>query len=77
MTHVYFHCSSAEQVFLDKHGVDVEDFTEAHQRAQQVVRKFISSDRPVDWRSWALHATDDEGEEIFVMPFACMLGKIH
>jgi hypothetical protein len=77
MTHVYFHCTSAERVMVDALGIDVEDFTEAHQRAQQVVRKFISSNRPDDWRHWTLHATDDQGEEIFVMPFAYMLGKVH
>ena len=77
MTHVYFHCTSSTRVVLDGQGVDVEDLTEAHQRAQQIVRKFISSDRPDDWRSWTLHVTDDQGDEIFVMPFACMLGKVH
>jgi hypothetical protein len=77
MTHVYFHCASSAQVMLDKQGIDVEDLAEAHQRAQQIVRKFISSEGPDDWRSWTLHVTDDQGEEIFVMPFACMLGKVH
>jgi hypothetical protein len=77
MTHVYFHCSSSKQIMLDPHGTEVEDLAEAHQRAQQVVRKFISGNRPEDWRSWTLHVTDDLGDEIFVMPFVYVLGKAH
>ena len=77
MTHVYFHCSNSEEVLLDKRGTDVEDFNEAHQRATQVVREFINSHGPDDWRSWTLHAIDEDGEEIFLMPFSCMLGRPH
>jgi hypothetical protein len=77
MTHLYFHCANAQSVLPDRYGIEVEDLTEAHQRAEQLVHKFISSDRPEDWRSWTLHVTDEDGKEIFVMPFACMLGKPH
>jgi hypothetical protein len=77
MTHVYFHCSSAEKLVLDPRGVDVEDFIEAHQRATQVVQDFIRSLGPHDWRTWTLHVSDEDGEEIFLMPFACLLGKPH
>ncbi len=30
-----------------------------------------------DWRGWVLHVTDRDGEEIFDLPFASMLGKPH
>lgn len=77
MTHVYFHCTNSDRVMLDPSGSDVEDFTEAHQRAVSVVREFVSRRGPDDWRSWTLHVSDEDGEEIFVMPFACVLGKPH
>ena len=79
MTHVYFHCSNSnpDQVLLDPNGSDVEDLTEARERAVRVVREFVSSRDPVDWRNWTLHVSDDDGEEIFVMPFAYILGRPH
>jgi hypothetical protein len=77
MTHVYFHCSNADQLILDPRGIDVEDLAEAHQRAQGVIRSFVDSNRPDDWRAWSLHARDEEGEELFLMPFACVLGPLH
>ena len=30
-----------------------------------------------DWRGWVLYATDELGEEIFTVPFASVLGKLH
>jgi hypothetical protein len=77
MTHVYFHCSNPERMLLDSRGSEVEDLTEARDRAVQIVRDLISSRGPDDWRVWILHASDAEGTEIFVMPFAYVLGRPH
>jgi hypothetical protein len=77
MTHVYFHCSNAEELYLDKRGVEVDDLIEAHHRATQVVRDFINSHGPHDWRAWTLHVIDEDGDELFMMPFSYMLGKPH
>jgi hypothetical protein len=77
MTQVYFHCSSAHSVMLDRRGSEVEDLTEARERAVEVVQRFVSLPGPEDWRSWVLHVSDSEGEEIFEMPFASLLGKPH
>ena len=30
-----------------------------------------------DWRQWVLHVSDEDGDEIFEMPFASVLGKLH
>ncbi|MGZ3410426.1 MAG: DUF6894 family protein [Xanthobacteraceae bacterium] len=75
MTHVYFHCTGPERVLLDKRGRDVEDMTEARDFALRVVKEFIESRGPDDWRTWTLRVSDEDGEEIFLMPFACVLGK--
>jgi hypothetical protein len=32
---------------------------------------------PEDWREWIMHVTDDLGEEIFALPFSCILGRVH
>jgi Domain of unknown function (DUF6894) len=77
MTHVFFHCASAERVLLDQNGSDVEDLVEAHERAKQIVREFITSGTPDDWRTWTMHVSDENGEDIFLMPFAYVLGRPH
>jgi hypothetical protein len=30
---------------------------------------------PEDWRRWVLHVTDQDGEEVFALPFSSLLGK--
>jgi hypothetical protein len=77
MTHVYFHCSNPERVVLDPRGIEVEDLVEAHERATQMVHAFVSSIGPDDWRTWTLHVSDENGDDFFVMPFACVVGRPH
>jgi hypothetical protein len=41
------------------------------------VRSLIKARSLEDWRGWVLHVNDDLGDELFVVPFAFMLGKPH
>jgi hypothetical protein len=77
MTQVYFHCSSPHQLLMDQFGADVGDLTEARECAARVVRSMVTTPGPEDWRQWFLHASDDLGDEIFVVPFDSVLGKPH
>jgi hypothetical protein len=77
MAQIYFHCSSAEGVLLDRRGSDLEDLIEARDYAVGVVQRFISRPDPEDWRKWILHVSDADGEEIFAMPFSSLLGRPH
>ena len=77
MTHVYFHCCNADNIVIDPCGTDVDDLIEARQCAVQVVRRLVNRSGPDDWRSWTLHVADEDGEEIFLMPFTYVLGKPH
>ena len=77
MAHIYFHCASPAGLLLDRHGYTVEDLTEARERAACVVHAFISAAGPEDWRDWTLHVSDDEGEEILLVPFVSVLGRPH
>lgn len=77
MTHVFFHCANSELVVVDPSGKDVEDLVEAHQCAIQVIRGYVDTLSPDDWRAWTLHASDENGDEIFLMPFAYVLGRLH
>jgi len=74
---VYFHCSNAEGVLVDRFGTSVVGLMEAIEEATNLVRSRVAAPTLVDWRDWVLHVSDEAGEEIFVLPFACVLGKPH
>ena len=77
MAQLYFHCSNTQEILIDRIGAAVGDMTDARDHAACVVRSFIMTANAEDWRDWVLHVSDDLGEEIFVMPFASLLGKLH
>ena len=77
MPQVYFHCSSPKEVLTDRSGVAVNDLSEARDHATSVVRSLTMTHSPEDWRAWVLHVSDDLGDELFVVPFAFVLGKPH
>jgi hypothetical protein len=69
--------SNARGVLMDHCGISVSDLIEACEKATSRVRSVIAAASLEDWRDWALHAIDEAGEEIFVLPFAFVLGKPH
>jgi uncharacterized protein DUF6894 len=77
MVQVFFHCSNTEGIMVDRHGAAVSNLTEARERASQIMRSMIMVPSDEDWREWVLHVSDDDGEEIFDLPFTAMLGKPH
>lgn len=77
MTQVYFHCSNTKKVLVDRRGAVVEDLDEARDRAASVVRSLTHARCFEDWHDWVLHVSDDLGDELFVVPFAFVIGKPH
>ena len=77
MTQVYFHRSNTKKVFLDHLGAVVNDLAEARDHATHVVQSFTNERSLEDWRDWVLHVSDDQGDELFVVPFVFILGKPH
>ena len=74
---VYFHCSNPKEVLIDRRGAVVDDLAEARDQAACVVRSLTTARSLEDWRGWALHVNDDLGDELFVVPFAFVLGTPH
>jgi hypothetical protein len=74
---LYFHCSNTLEVLIDRGGAAICDVTDARDHAAHVVRSLVTAANAEDWRGWVLQVSDDRGEEIFVMPFASLLGKLH
>jgi hypothetical protein len=77
MAQVYFHCSSTQDALIDRRGVAIDNLAEARDHADLVVRSLVMAAGPEDWRGWVVHVSDDDGEEIFDVPFASVLGKPH
>ena len=77
MTNVFFHCANEEHEFAAKRGVVIDNLVEACEHAHRIVRSCVMTASAEDWRSWVLYATDELGEEIFTLPFASVLGKLH
>ena len=71
MTQVYFHCSNTKKVFVDYRGAVVD----ARDHATRVVQSFTNERSLEDWRDWVLHVSDDQGDELFVVPFTFVLGR--
>jgi hypothetical protein len=77
MTQVYFLCSNTKKVFVDQLEVVVDDLADARVHATRVVQSFTNERSLEDWRDWVLHVIDDEGDELFEVPFTFVLGRPH
>ena len=77
MTQVYFQSSNTKKIFDDYRGAVVDDLAEARDHATRVVLSFTNERSLEDWRDWVLHVSDDQGDELFVVPFNFVLGKPH
>jgi Domain of unknown function (DUF6894) len=77
MAQVFFHCSNTEGAVIDRCGAAVDDLVEVRDRAALVMNTLIMAPGPEDWRDWILYVSDDDGEEIFCVPFTSVLGKPH
>ncbi|OQW59559.1 MAG: hypothetical protein A4S14_05100 [Proteobacteria bacterium SG_bin9] len=75
MTQVYFHCSNVSEILVDRCGAEVNDLTEARDQAVAAVRSVAMARNLLDWRSWKLHVSDELGDELFIVPFAFVLGN--
>ncbi len=78
MAQFYFHCSTGDAIMVDGRGTELDDLSEAHACAVGVARGMIAAASGLDdWRDWLVHVSDEDGEEIFVLPFSFVVGKPH
>lgn len=77
MAHVYFHCSNTRGVLMDRRGASVASLTEACEAATCMMRLLVATTSLEDWRDWAVHVSDEAGDEIVILSFASILGKPH
>jgi hypothetical protein len=77
MATLYFHCVGTQEALVDRSGSEIDDLFDARARAFQVISAIIASAGPEDWREWTVHVSDDDGEELLLVPFSSVLGKPH
>ncbi len=77
MAQAVFRCSNAQGHVIDGRVATVDDLIEAREYATLVARSLIASPTLRDWRSCYMSVSDDLGEEIFVMPFSSIIGRLH
>ena len=77
MAQVYFHCSHARGVLMDRRGSCVAGLTEACEVATDMMRSLVASISLEDWREWVMHVSDEAGDEIVMLSFASVIGKPH
>ena len=76
MAQVYFHCFTSRGMLVDRQGASFDDLIEAREGAAGVARSMLTTPNLKDCRDWILHVSDEAGEEIFVLPFAFVLGTL-
>jgi hypothetical protein len=77
MAQLYFDCSSATDVLLDRRGRKIADLGEARDHAARLVLSLIATPSREDWRGWIMHVSDEEGTQVFEVAFSSLLGKPH
>jgi hypothetical protein len=77
MTQVCVRCSTARGGLLDQRIANVDNLIEARDYATRVARSLVAIPNSRDWRKCCLSVIDDLGEELFVIPFASIIGKSH
>jgi hypothetical protein len=74
---LYFHCSNSQGVMIDQRGTAIGNLAEARDHAARIVGSLVMGRSSEDWRDWMLHVSDDLDEEVFVLPFASVVGRLN
>ena len=78
MAQFFFHCTSSEKVLMDRSGYDLPDLTEVRHRASGIMRRCLETGAvDGDCRDWLMHVVDEEDEEVLILPFSEVIGRLH
>ncbi len=75
MAQISFCCANSQGYLLDRRVAEVDDLLAARNYAKEFVWSFMKTAQLQDWRSCRLHVRDQNGNDIFVMPFPWALGR--
>jgi len=78
MTHLYFHCTGPDEVLVDRFGIDVSDLAEARDYALEMARSIVESAYGQrDFSEWLVYVSDEDDDEMLLVPFTAALPTLH
>jgi hypothetical protein len=69
MTKFFFNLSSKTDEIEDHWGVDLDGLYEAHQHAENLIRRAALSTGGGPWRDWVVDVTDAQGRSVLTVLF--------
>ena len=78
MFYLYFHCAGPGEILIDRDGSEVLDLIEARDRALSLARILVEGAYGTrDFTDWHVYVSDEDDEEMLLIPFADVMPTIH
>jgi len=78
MFYLYFHCAGPGEILIDREGAEVLDLIEARDRARDLARVFVEKAYGTrDFSDWHVYVSDEDDEEMLLIPFSEIMPTIH
>ncbi|WP_246388964.1 DUF6894 family protein [Microvirga mediterraneensis] len=78
MFYLYFHCAGPGEILIDRDGAEVIDLIEARDRALTLAKMLVEQAYGTrDFSDWHVYVSDEEDEEMLLIPFSAVMPTIH
>jgi len=78
MFYLYFHCAGPGEILIDRDGSEVLDLIEARDPALSLARILVEGAYGTrDFTDWHVYVSDEDDEEMLLIPFADVMPTIH
>ena len=78
MFYLYFHCAGPGEILIDRNGAEVLDLMEARDRALDLARILVEQAYGIrDFTDWHVYVSDEDDEELMLIPFSAVMPTIH
>ena len=78
MFYLYFHCAGPGEVLIDRDGAEVLDLMEARDRARALARILLEEAYGTrDFTDWHVYVSDEDDEEMLLIPFSDVMPTLH
>jgi hypothetical protein len=78
MFYLYFHCAGPGEILIDRNGTEVLDLIEARDQAVTLARALVESAYGTrDFSDWHVYVSDEDDDEMLLIPFSAVMPTIH
>jgi len=78
MFYLYFHCAGPGEILIDRNGTEVLDLIEARDWALTLARALVERAYGAhDFSDWHVYVSDEDDDEILLIPFSAVMPTIH